>query len=55
MRSDTTQLPLGIRPKPTAAEWRAQAETSAKQFPNDVRRSQYYQDQVERAERREAA
>ncbi|MGX9958548.1 hypothetical protein ACW0US_07180 [Xanthomonas euvesicatoria] len=58
MRSDTTQLSLDIRPKPTAAEWRAAAEACAQQFPGDARRLRYYQEQAERYDRetrREAA
>nr|WP_308006569.1 hypothetical protein [Xanthomonas albilineans] len=51
MRSDKNQMQLGIKPKPTVADWRAATETCAQQFPGDVRRLRYCQEQTEMAER----
>ncbi|WP_267086459.1 hypothetical protein [Xanthomonas sacchari] len=46
-------MQLGIKPKPTAADWRAATETCAQQFPGDERRLRYYQEQTAAAERAE--
>ncbi|WP_159407463.1 hypothetical protein ACCQ13_14935 [Xanthomonas sp. NCPPB 1638] len=53
MRSADTQLPLGIKPKPTVDDWRQAAEKCAEQYPGDQRRLNYYLDGLEKAENME--
>ncbi|ADV26978.1 hypothetical protein Psesu_1128 [Pseudoxanthomonas suwonensis 11-1] len=51
MRSDTTQRDLyRDSPQKQAQQWRAAAEASLQQFPNDTRRYRYYTEQAERLE-----
>lgn len=52
MRSDNNQTDI-FRDDPAliARQWREAAETSAKQFPDDVRRKDYYMAEAQRWER----